>query len=229
MQNKTYLFTGISALIHLSVFAAFSFQVSDIMPAEHGRSAINVEIVHTEDISLNNPESTSIKKTNLKKNNTEQTSSTVNEKTMTSVATKFTANSSNDQVNSKELKYSETVKKTENLKTAENKIHKPTKYKTDEIDTRQVVAVLQKELSNHFYYPKSAQRKNWQGIVILSFTILPNGKIEKIRINQSSGYDVLDSAAMNALAEINKQKELAIALNGQQLHQLLPVNYRLTN
>ena len=228
MQNKTYLFIGISALVHLSVFAIFSQQISDIAPVEHGRSAISVEIIQTKNKiteQINNSDNEkSVARSNINKVNQSPLAVIKNPAKDATTLVKIKHNIT--QASVREIKASNSAKEQQ---PAQNSHQKTETDKTKEIDTAQVIAVLQKELSKHFYYPKSAQRKNWQGLVILSFTILANGNIEKINIKQSSGYDVLDSAAINALGEINKQNELAIALNGHAHHQLLPVNYRLTN
>lgn len=96
-------------------------------------------------------------------------------------------------------------------------------------DIGQIESIIKTELSKFFYYPKSAQRKNWQGLVIISFFIRPNGVISNIKVNKSSGYSVLDSAAVDALSKVQKEKELALALNGNSFSQLLPVTYQLTN
>ncbi|RMH36772.1 MAG: energy transducer TonB [Nitrospirae bacterium] len=50
-------------------------------------------------------------------------------------------------------------------------------------------------------YPQIAKEKGWEGTVILRVTIGPNGKAEDIQIRKSSGYAVLDEAAVNAVKQ----------------------------
>ena len=48
-------------------------------------------------------------------------------------------------------------------------------------------------------YPHLAREKGWQGIVILGVLVNSNGKVEKIGVDQSSGYKVLDESALSAV------------------------------
>ncbi|TNF38119.1 MAG: energy transducer TonB [Gammaproteobacteria bacterium] len=94
-------------------------------------------------------------------------------------------------------------------------------------DTVQVKRIIADEFASHFYYPAAAQRRNWQGDVILQFTLMPDGSIQHIRINKSSGYAVLDDAAMDVMTKIHSEDQLALALNGNSMNHILPVSYRL--
>lgn len=92
-----------------------------------------------------------------------------------------------------------------------------------------IKALLNNELSKHFYYPKAAQRKNRQGRVLLAFTISALGHIENIHVNKSSGFSILDNAAINALKKIDANKDLARELNGDSSEHRLPVTFTLTH
>ncbi len=48
-------------------------------------------------------------------------------------------------------------------------------------------------------YPREAQRKRWEGKVILSFQIDRQGEVRDIRVIQSSGYRILDEEGMATL------------------------------
>lgn len=231
MPKKTYLFIGLSALIHLSVAVTVSQHLSETVPVEHGRSAINVEITQNS-IEITDKKNNKYSKNTVTKEKTNHLNSTdvsihkeappvVNSPSATHQQT-VAIHSANSKP-STEIKQQQPAPISVDAKKTENKDN------SKEINTASVIAILQQELSRHFYYPKSAQRKNWQGLVILSFTITPSGIIDQISVNQSSGYNVLDSAAVNALGKIKRQDELAIALNGFPLRQLLPVTYKLTN
>ena len=45
-------------------------------------------------------------------------------------------------------------------------------------------------------YPEQARRRNLEGSLVLSVDVLPDGSIEHVRIMRSSGYDLLDEAAV---------------------------------
>ena len=44
-------------------------------------------------------------------------------------------------------------------------------------------------------YPRRAKRRQWEGVVTLSFTLVPSGKILNLAIQTSSGRQILDDAA----------------------------------
>jgi len=48
-------------------------------------------------------------------------------------------------------------------------------------------------------YPPLAQRRGWEGTVILLVEVLPNGDCRDIQIKQTSGYTLLDKAAVKAV------------------------------
>lgn len=48
-------------------------------------------------------------------------------------------------------------------------------------------------------YPSLAQRRGWEGTVLLRIRVLANGKPSEIQIHTSSGRDVLDQAAVRAV------------------------------
>ncbi len=48
-------------------------------------------------------------------------------------------------------------------------------------------------------YPSLAQRRGWEGTVLLRVHVLANGKPSDIQIQQSSGRDALDNAAISAV------------------------------
>lgn len=90
-----------------------------------------------------------------------------------------------------------------------------------------LISTIQEQIKHNFYYPRIAQIRNWEGTVILSLNIEKNGKIKNIFISSSSGHDVLDNAALEAINKIkiiNFQKN--IIAQKQTIH--LPVTYQLT-
>jgi protein TonB len=48
-------------------------------------------------------------------------------------------------------------------------------------------------------YPREARRRGWEGKVVLSFEINPNGEVSEIRLVQSSGYPELDEEGIATL------------------------------
>jgi protein TonB len=82
---------------------------------------------------------------------------------------------------------------------------------------------LQQEIARHFSYPLLARRRGWQGEVLLAFRLESDGRIIDARVARSSGYGVLDRAALDALGKVGRISpgtEYGFAMQ-------LPVIYRL--
>jgi periplasmic protein TonB len=56
--------------------------------------------------------------------------------------------------------------------------------------------VAKVERVGNLNYPEQARRMNLAGSLVLSVDVLPDGSVEQIRVLRSSGYDVLDEAAV---------------------------------
>ncbi len=72
-----------------------------------------------------------------------------------------------------------------------------------------VASIIYKELNQYFTYPKLAIKQNWQGKVLLSLRVTSTGKIKNIQLNNSSGYDILDQAAINSLSKVEYLPEIS--------------------
>ena len=93
--------------------------------------------------------------------------------------------------------------------------------------TAHVIASINQQLHEHFYYPIIARKQNWQGRVLLTFKINDNGEVKNINVIESSGYNILDSAAVKALKKLNKiASNFHWPQNGIKIN--LPVIYQLT-
>ncbi len=82
-------------------------------------------------------------------------------------------------------------------------LNKPARLQTASVTSQtQIISLLKDKIKQHFYYPKIAQRQSWQGKVLLVFDINTHGLIKNITVKQSSGYSVLDNAAMDSLTKV---------------------------
>lgn len=80
-------------------------------------------------------------------------------------------------------------------------------------------------LARYFRYPPRARREGWQGAVLLRFRINSDGTLAAIQVAHSSGYALLDRAAVGALSRVGR-----LSLESALPHPLelqLPVIYRL--
>lgn len=88
---------------------------------------------------------------------------------------------------------------------------------------------LLSDLTRHFEYPWLARRRGWQGMVWLSVTVEPDGRLKRIRVARSSGHDVLDRSAVETLQRVGQVAQARRWLDGQALELPLPIVYRLTD
>jgi protein TonB len=77
-------------------------------------------------------------------------------------------------------------------------------------------------------YPKIAKRHGYEGLVVLNVFVMESGNVGKIEIRKSSGYEVLDNSALDAVREwifIPGKK------NGRAISSwvLVPIRFDLTN
>ena len=81
-------------------------------------------------------------------------------------------------------------------------------------------------VSSRFHYPVLARRKGMEGIVRLQVRIESDGRISRLQVQQTSGYPVLDQAALQSL-QLASVPDAAQWMNGQAIDIIIPVEYRL--
>jgi len=113
---------------------------------------------------------------------------------------------------------------TETLReTSDNNSLRATNDNYDATLQQRLRITLQQALADHFTYPLLARRRGWQGEVVLSFRLEADGRILDARIARSSGYGVLDHAALTALGKVKRlERGPSLSFNME-----LPVIYRL--
>ena len=91
----------------------------------------------------------------------------------------------------------------------------------------QLLGELQTRLSRYLVYPLLARERGWEGTVVLGLRVESNGHLDRIRVEQSSGYAVLDRSALNSLSRVGRLVEVSDWLDGRSMNMQLPVIYRL--
>ena len=86
-----------------------------------------------------------------------------------------------------------------------------------------LLSQIRVEFSRHFKYPSRALRKSIEGEVILSFRLDANGLISNITIAESSGYGILDRAAIRSLNKVEPLNDVPSSGFGFTL----PVIYKI--
>ncbi len=98
---------------------------------------------------------------------------------------------------------------------------------TKESPRNQLLGVLKTRLSQYLTYPPLARHRGWEGMVLLGLRMEPDGRFEKIHIERSSGYAVLDDSALNSLKRLGNLVEARVWLEGHSMDMQLPVIYKL--
>ncbi|MBD3610046.1 MAG: energy transducer TonB [Gammaproteobacteria bacterium] len=95
----------------------------------------------------------------------------------------------------------------------------------------EVKAELSESLKLYFHYPRAARKRNWQGKVILALNIHANGQITDLQIARSSGYEILDNAAISAISKTAKLQNIALLEERMETNEILslhvPIIYKL--
>lgn len=98
---------------------------------------------------------------------------------------------------------------------------------SSEAQTAEAREAIVAELAKHFSYPRLAQQRGWEGTVVLTVRILPDGRLDGIRVKRSSGRTLLDRSARRSLASVERLPEFAERVGKNGLALEIPVTYRL--
>jgi len=88
-------------------------------------------------------------------------------------------------------------------------------------------AHLKEKIELAWVYPQESQMRGEQGILTLSFTILKDGRLQDVRLIQSSGYYLLDQAAMKAVKDAADFKPMPAQWPEDHLTILARFSYQL--
>jgi TonB family C-terminal domain len=88
---------------------------------------------------------------------------------------------------------------------------------------RERLSVISNIVQRHISYPPIARRMGWEGRVIVSFVLEPNGDIRDLKVLKSCGYEVLDKEALDAIRRSYRdfpKPPVSVVIK-------LPINFRL--
>jgi len=88
---------------------------------------------------------------------------------------------------------------------------------------RERLSVISNIVQRRINYPPIARRMGWEGKVLVSFVLEPNGDIRDLKVLKSSGYEVLDKEALDAIRRSYKdfpKPPVSVVVK-------LPINFRL--
>ncbi len=88
---------------------------------------------------------------------------------------------------------------------------------------RERLSVISNIVQRHINYPPIARRMGWEGRVLVSFVLETNGDIRDLKVLKSSGYEVLDKEALDAIRRSYRdfpKPPVSVVVK-------LPINFRL--
>jgi len=88
---------------------------------------------------------------------------------------------------------------------------------------RERLSVISNIVQRHINYPPIARRMGWEGKVLVSFVLEPNGDIRDLKVLKSCGYEVLDKEALDAIRRSYRdfpKPPVSVVIK-------LPINFRL--
>ncbi len=72
-------------------------------------------------------------------------------------------------------------------------------------------------------YPLIARRMGWEGTVIVCFTLYPDGEIRNLKVEKSSGFEILDKYALKAVSKASPSFPRPV----EPVTIVIPITYRL--
>jgi protein TonB len=78
-------------------------------------------------------------------------------------------------------------------------------------------------ITRHLSYPAVARRLKWEGIAVVAFSILDNGRVENIKIVSSSGYQLLDNNVIDTVRRSQPFPKPPV-----RAHITIPIKYILS-
>ncbi len=88
---------------------------------------------------------------------------------------------------------------------------------------RERLSVISNIVQRRINYPPIARRMGWEGKVLVSFVLEPNGDIRDLKVLKGSGYEVLDKEALDAIRRSYRdfpKPPVSVVVK-------LPINFRL--
>jgi len=76
-------------------------------------------------------------------------------------------------------------------------------------------------------YPRLARMRNWQGTTQLKLRIGADGKLQDVSVGSSSGFELLDAAAIRMVQDALPLPQLPEALRGRELTMTVPIVFKL--
>jgi protein TonB len=81
---------------------------------------------------------------------------------------------------------------------------------------------IKNDIQKKIIYPLVARKKGWQGMVVVSFVVCKDGKVQDVKIKESSGFSILDQSAVNTI-----KKAAPFPPPPSRAELIVPISYSL--
>ena len=88
------------------------------------------------------------------------------------------------------------------------------------------IRAVQEKILKASYYPQQAQDAGWEGNIKLSLNIAANGDLKNLKIARSSGYNILDDAALDVARTQAPYPPFPPQIESQELLVDVPITYK---
>jgi TonB family protein len=113
----------------------------------------------------------------------------------------------------------------------ENPPTAPDNPSTSNIDTGVVRGLfagkVRQRIANAKYYPRIARRRGIEGQPVVAFTLDKGGHLMEAGLAKTSGYQLLDQAALEAVQQAAPYPEIPVGLNAETFQFKLPISFIL--
>ena len=89
------------------------------------------------------------------------------------------------------------------------------------------VRAIQKKIAKNLVYPEEAKQAKLEGAVNLELVLLRKGDLLSVLIRQSSGYPILDQAALNVVQRFSPYGRFPSDVGAREITVTIPIVYRI--
>jgi TonB family protein len=86
---------------------------------------------------------------------------------------------------------------------------------------------VRQQIANAKYYPRIARRRGLEGQPVIAFTLSKNGRLMKVDLARTSGYQILDQAALETVHRAAPYPEIPAELKTDIFQFKLPISFVL--
>jgi periplasmic protein TonB len=86
---------------------------------------------------------------------------------------------------------------------------------------------LRRHLAKYKHYPPEAVKRKEEGTVLLSFILARDGTVLEAAVERSSGFPLIDQAALDMLRNASPVPPLPASFDGDRAHIVMPAGFRI--